>query len=104
MTGSLRADTMTRLGQQALDDAARRFYVCAWRMHTPGDESVRDALDLIKASSTVYHDARWYGVHRAMRAGATDWEIAMALGMSITETRHRIDRIRERDRELAEGR
>ncbi|MEU5971872.1 hypothetical protein [Streptomyces globisporus] len=107
MTGSRRADVMTRLGQRALDDAARRFYVCARRMHTPGGESARDALDLIRAGSAVYHDARWYGVQRAVRAGASDWEIALALGMSISETRERIDRIRTRERELdpgAEGR
>ncbi|MFJ9924336.1 hypothetical protein ACIRSF_34190 [Streptomyces rubiginosohelvolus] len=37
---------------------------------------------------------------------ASDWEIALALGMSIFETRQRIDRIRTRERELgpkAEG-
>ncbi len=94
---------MTRLGQRALDDAARRFYVCARRMHAPGGESVRDALDLIRAGSAVYHEARWYGVQRAMRAGASDWEIALALGMSISETRERMDRIRTRERELGPG-
>ncbi|MFD4595643.1 hypothetical protein [Streptomyces rubiginosohelvolus] len=94
---------MARLGQRALDDAARQFYVCARRMHTFGGESVRDALDLIRAGSAVYSDSRWYGVHRAMRAGATDCEIALALRMSISETRERIDRICARERELAEG-
>ncbi|MGW8985063.1 hypothetical protein ACWGQ9_20655 [Streptomyces parvus] len=102
MTGSTHADLMARLGQRALDDAARQFYAAARRMHTPGGESVRDALDLIKVGSTVYSDSRWYGVHRAMQAGATDWEIALALRMSISATRERIDRIRESEREFAE--
>ncbi|MFG2768135.1 hypothetical protein [Streptomyces rubiginosohelvolus] len=103
MSGSRRADVMTRLGQRALDDAARRFYVCARRMHAPGGESAREALDLIKAGSTVYHDARWYGVQRAMRAGASDWEIALALGSSISDSRWLLDRIRMRERELGPG-
>ncbi|MFK0132355.1 hypothetical protein ACIQRZ_18620 [Streptomyces rubiginosohelvolus] len=103
MTGTTHADLMARLGQRALDDAARQFSVCARRMHAPGGESVRDALDLIRAGSAVYSHSRWWGVHRAMQAGATDWEIAFALRMSISETRERMDRIRADERELAEG-
>nr|WP_233109095.1 hypothetical protein [Streptomyces sp. 14R-10] len=60
--------------------------------------------DLIRAGSAVYSHSRWYGVHRAMQAGATDWEIALALRMSISATRERMDRIRATERELAEGR
>ncbi len=37
------------------------------------------------------------------RVGATDWESALAFRMPISATWERIDRIRSRERQLAEG-
>ncbi|MFC9033693.1 hypothetical protein [Streptomyces arboris] len=64
---------------------------------------MHDALDLIKLSSSVYHNARRDGVLQAVRAGATNGQIAIVLGLSIPDTRDLIDRLRARDRELAGG-
>lgn len=83
-----------------LDEAAR-LAACARRMYAPGGGDMHDALDLIKLSSGVYHYARWHNVLQAVRAGATDGQIAIALGMSIPDTRDLIDRIRARPRALA---
>ncbi|MEW2217602.1 hypothetical protein [Streptomyces globisporus] len=108
MTGSRRADVMTRVSGSGHSMTRPAGSTCERGGGTPpGGESAREALDLIRAGSAVYHEARWYGVQRAMRARASDWEIALALGMSISATRERIDRIRTRERELgpdAEGR
>ncbi|MFF2721555.1 hypothetical protein [Streptomyces sp. NPDC058011] len=59
----------------------------ARRMHAPGGGDLHDAPDLITLSSRAYHYARWHGVLQAVRAGATDGQIAIALGMSMPDTR-----------------
>ncbi len=71
-------------------------------MRDDGDVDIDDALALIRLSSSVYHHARRDAVRQAVKAGATVEEVAIALGMSIADTRVFIGRIRERDRLLAE--
>ncbi|MFD3819790.1 hypothetical protein ACFWRZ_32415 [Streptomyces rubiginosohelvolus] len=62
---------------------------------------VADALDVIRLSRRVYHYVCWDGVRQAVSFGATEGRVAIALGMSIPDTRDLIRRIHERDREVA---
>ncbi|WP_337963881.1 hypothetical protein [Streptomyces baarnensis] len=96
------AEWLARSRRQTLYEAAR-LTACAERLvRDDGDVDVGDALALIRLSSSVYHHARRDGVRQAVKAGATVGEVAIALGMSIADTRVLIGRIRERDRLLAE--
>ncbi|MFD4130641.1 hypothetical protein ACFXKK_35805 [Streptomyces globisporus] len=92
MTGSTYADQTARRRWRTLS-AAVRLATCAQRMYVSGGGSMDDALNLIKDSSVVYRFARRDGVLGAARAGATDEEIAIALGMSMPETRDLIDHL-----------
>ncbi|MGW6463643.1 hypothetical protein [Streptomyces rubiginosohelvolus] len=99
MAGSTYADQMARRRWRTLS-AAVRLATCAQRMYVFGGGSMDDELNLIKLSSVAYRSARRDGVLRAARAGATDEEIAIALGMPIPETRDLIDHLCVRDAEL----
>ncbi|MCZ1012636.1 hypothetical protein [Streptomyces lydicus] len=86
---------------------AARLYAHTWRMarhrsrHRDAGH-VEDALAVLALSTSIYHDTHWYGVLQAARAGATNAEIAMALGISIDNAQDLVHRIAKRDRELGQ--